>query len=211
MSSISATAAITCECGEQFESHVWSLVQGDQNEELRQALLCGELNLVFCPLCGKYFHHEMPVVYFDQSMDLLVFILPSSYKEKEKEWVKKMREDFELLRTKLLSELKITSAPVTVFGMEAMQEILREEISLRDESEVIAAIAAELELNIKPIIPIEARIHGVPLSLPYAGSACDRESLAEGVDLMLKEHDGLLRLKKLAEMLQGEGDLHFIL
>jgi len=211
MSSISSTASVTCACGEEFDAEVWSFVHGEKDEELCEALLGGELNLVFCPKCGTYFHYETPVVYFDRSRDLLVFILPLSYQEKKDEWAKKMREDFELLRSRLLGELKISSAPLTVFGMEAAQQLLRDEIALREESEVIAAIAVEMGMKCKAVPPSAARSHGLPLCLPYSGTACDAHSLLAGAESMLKEHEGLERLKTLVALLRGGEHLHCIL
>ena len=55
MKSIKNDGAACCpnNC-EPFEVEYWSLISADQNPDLKEAALGGELNLVQCPECGTY-------------------------------------------------------------------------------------------------------------------------------------------------------------
>ena len=73
MPSIHADVSAKCpSCGEEFDAQAWSFVRGDENDDLRLALMYGEFNLLRCEKCDAFFHHEMPVVYFDPAAELLI-------------------------------------------------------------------------------------------------------------------------------------------
>ena len=85
MRSLQNEAAAHCpnEC-DPFDVTYWSLVRADENPDLKAAILGGELNLVRCPECGTYFHHDGEIIYFDAPAELLVFVFsPKEYPSKE--------------------------------------------------------------------------------------------------------------------------------
>ena len=75
MKSIRNESAAHCPSGcEPFEVEYWSLIRADQNPDLKESILGGELNLVRCPECGTYFHHDEDLLYLDIPAELLVFV-----------------------------------------------------------------------------------------------------------------------------------------
>ena len=75
MKSIKNEAAAHCpnHC-EAFDVEYWSVISADKDPDLKTAALGGELNLVQCPECGSFFHHDGDLIYFDAPLELLVFV-----------------------------------------------------------------------------------------------------------------------------------------
>ncbi|MDD2773270.1 MAG: CpXC domain-containing protein [Elusimicrobiales bacterium] len=205
MPSIHADVCAKCpSCGEEFDAQAWSFVRGDENDDLRLALLYGEFNLLRCEKCSAFFHHEMPVVYFDPPTELLVFILPSSCEAERGKWTAKMNEDFKALEKGLFREMKIDSVPLVFFGAEAVRGLLEAEQDMNDESDVIAAVAGEAGFKLKKMRPSYAREHSLPLYIPFAGDNCDRESVLKAAGQMLEGRCELARLEALRKLLSDK-------
>ena len=83
------------------------MVSGDQDPDLKSAIMGGELNLVKCPECGTFFHHDGELIYFDAPAELLVFVFSEKDREREPELAKRMQEDYRLIKNTLLKQLKM--------------------------------------------------------------------------------------------------------
>ena len=57
--SILSNREIVCECGETFETNLWSAVSVSDNPELKEAIIAGEFNLVSCPKCHQMFYWDI--------------------------------------------------------------------------------------------------------------------------------------------------------
>ena len=99
MKSIKNQGAACCphHC-EPFDVEYWSLVSANQDPDLKAAALGGELNLVQCPTCGCFFHHDGNLIYFDAPAELLVFVFSQKDREKEPELLKRMQQDYEIIK-----------------------------------------------------------------------------------------------------------------
>lgn len=167
---------------EPFDVEYWSLVSADQDPDLKTAAAGGELNLVRCPECGTFFHHDGDLIYFDAPAELLVFVFSEKDREKEPELLARMQEDYGIIKNTLLKQLHMDYPPVSVFGLEALQAVLREEEKIGFESEAVAASAASLGLSVARLKPSYARQHHFPYYVPapaqghtannYAVAAC---------------------------------------
>jgi hypothetical protein len=167
MRSLQNEAAAHCPNGcEDFDVTYWSLVRGDENDDLKSAILGGELNLVRCPECGTYFHHDGEIIYFDAPTELLVFVFSPKDKERAKELTEKIEHDYQIIKNSLLKELHMDYPPLSIFGLEELQHLLHHEKQSTEESEVIAAAAATQGFEVARLKPSYARHHHFPLYVP---------------------------------------------
>ena len=172
MKSIKNEAAAQCpnHC-EPFDVEYWSFVCADQDPDLKTAILGGELNLVQCPECGTFFHHDGDLIYFDQPAQLLVFVFSEKDRQREPELLQRMNKDYELIKNTLFKQLNMDYPPISVFGLEALKQILEADETAFDESEAVAAAAAEKGFAVARLQPAYARAHHFPFYVPAPASA----------------------------------------
>lgn len=203
--SIKGTIQAECPGGcESFEAEVWTLVRGDRDSELKEILLSGELNLLFCPACGKPFYAQEPVVYFDPPAEILAFIFPLSYQKEEAKWRAKMKADCELLKQSQLKENPLSFDAQIFFGFEGLKNMLEGEIECGDETEIIEVMAGELGLKTVRVSPAYARSRGVPRVIPFSSGVLTRESAVEGIRKVFSVNDRLSRLGGFLKKLESD-------
>ncbi|MBR4592906.1 MAG: hypothetical protein IKO35_06835, partial [Elusimicrobiaceae bacterium] len=167
MKSIKNEAAANCpnHC-EPFEVEYWSLVSAAQDPDLKSAVLGGELNLVQCPQCGAFFHHDGDMIYFDAPAQLLIFVFAEKNRSQEKELLVRMQRDYEIIKETLAKQLHIDYPPVCVFGLDALKHLLQKEEENSFESEAVAAAAAAQGFGVVRLKPSYAREHHFPYYVP---------------------------------------------
>lgn len=151
---------------EPFETDYFCFIRADENPDLKDAILGGELHLARCPECGAFFHHEKELIYLDPSNELLVFMLPSESKAREAELRKRMQDDYRTVKDVLLKDLKLDYPPVCVFGLEELKLLLENEQRTALESEIVAAASAAEGFEIARLKPSYAREHHFPYYIP---------------------------------------------
>ncbi len=68
---------VTCEnCGEEFKGTIWTAIHAAADPELKQLLLGGELNILFCPKCSHTFFYEHFLLYQDPRIKLVAYVYP---------------------------------------------------------------------------------------------------------------------------------------
>ena len=162
-----ATAHCPNEC-EPFDVTYWSLVRADQDPDLKESILGGELNLVRCPECGTYFHHDGEIIYFDAPVELLVFVFSPKDKPREHELKDKIEHDYQIIKNSLLKDAHLNYPPLCVFGLEELQHLLHHEEEWTAESEVVAAASATQGFEVARLKPSYARANHFPLYVPAA-------------------------------------------
>ena len=167
MKSIKNESAAHCpnHC-EPFDVEYWSFICADKDPDLKTALLGGELNLVQCPECKTFFHHDGDLIYFDAPSELLVFVFSEKDRQREPELVARMHKDYDLIKTTLLKQLNMDYPPISVFGLEALKGVLQGEEEASYESEAVAAAAAAAGLRVVRLKPSYAREHHFPFYVP---------------------------------------------
>lgn len=151
---------------EPFDVTYWSLVRGDENDDLKAAILGGELNLVRCPECGTYFHYDGEIIYFDAPAELLTFVFSPKDKARAHELTEKIEHDYHIIKNTLLKELHLDYPPVSVFGLDELQHLLHHEEEYAAESEVVAAASATQGFEVARLKPSYARQHHFPFYVP---------------------------------------------
>lgn len=190
---------------EPFNAEVWSFIRGDQSPELRERVLWRECNLILCPNCNAPFVPAAPYIYFEPEAELLAFVFPESFRDREDFWRKKMHEDFVQMRDTLKGVLGKDVEPQLFFGPEGLAQLLEDEDYRGEEREVMEMIAGELGLSVYRISPRIARELGVPAALPLAGpkgAGATREALVRGLEKLLAANDRLTGCQKALERLR---------
>jgi hypothetical protein len=191
MKSIKGSGLAACPNGcESFEAEFWSLIRPDTDEDLKQALLGGELNLVCCPECRKFFYHDRNIIYFDPGAELLAFVAPNADKKDFGKIKEKMQKDFELLKANLTS-LNIFYKPFYLAGLEELKAMVDYEDRVTRESEVVAAIGSQKGYKTAVLKRSSARLQGWPFYIPVAGAHYAREAVFTAAKEVLKENPSL--------------------
>lgn len=171
---------------EPFDVEYWSLVRADEDPDLKEAALGGELNLVRCPECGAYFHHKGELIYFDAPSELLVFVFAKDSQKKQAELRKRMENDYQIIKNTLLKQLDMDYPPVLVFGLDELKELLHHIEELNAESEVIAAASALEGFSVVHLKPSYAREHHFPFYAPVLANATTANDYAVAASKVLK-------------------------
>ena len=171
---------------EPFDVEYWSLVRADEDPDLKQAALGGELNLLRCPECGTYFHHKGELIYFDAPAELLVFVFAKDSKEKQNELRQRMEQDYQIIKNTLLKQLDMNYPPVLVFGLDELKDLLHHTEEVTAESEVIAAASATEGFAVVRLKPSYAREHHFPFYVPVLAKATTANDYAVAASKVLK-------------------------
>ena len=190
---------------EDFEVDYWSLIRADQDPDLKTAALGGELNLVQCPECGTFFHHDGDLIYFDAPAELLVFVFSQKDHQKEPELVKRMQEDYKTIKNTLLKQLHMDYPPVSVFGLEALKTLLQEEELIAFESEAVAASSAAQGFGVVRLKPSYAREHHFPYYVPAPTGENNANSYAVVASKVLQAGLNSKLLRNFVDHLSQEG------
>lgn len=198
-----------CPKGCEVEVETWSFVRGDKDAYLRNALLAGELDLVLCPECGRLFRPESPMVYYDLSAELLVFVFPESCAKEEERWRKKMSEDLGVMRRSMGADLPIAVEPMLLFGLEPLRELLKSEDSLEDEVDVAREFCKGLGLKMRRVLRSHARVLGLPRLLPCRPEEKDtpmtQKAALAALDALLAADDALESYAKWRREIASKG------
>ena len=205
MRSVKLTETIDCPhgCG-PFEAERWSFINVSQDPQLKEAVLGGELNLLRCEQCHHFFYSEGDLIYLDEDAQLLIFVFARCSRAKQKELTAKMQRDYQLLKESLLQKIHLDFGPICVFGPEELKDVIEKEDQRNDESQVIAAAAAALGLQVARLVPQWARENNFPLYVP-AGADETAKSFAGSARKVLESGLKSPLLKHFAEKMKGDG------
>ena len=194
MKSIKGEGSVNCpHCEESFDAEFWTLIRGDEDLELKDSLIGGELNLVSCPSCGNFFYHERTIIYFDPTIELLAFVWGGKEEDFEKQ-KSQMQKDFELLKNNLTS-LNIDYQPFYLKSLAELKVMIEYEEFTRTQSEVIATLAAENKFKVVALKPSVARVSGFPFYAPIYKEEYTLENFTKAAAELLKQNSALNMLK----------------
>lgn len=186
---------------EEFKTDIWSFVRGDRDEDLRLALMARELNLLVCPGCEKPFFPDESYVYFDPPAEILAFVYPESYREKERYWRGKMAEDFAAFKAGLKDEKWAHLEPEIYFGADDLAGLLEADDYAGEEREVMEYFAKDLGLSVYRVSPRFARRNKVPPALPYSGGEPTRAGVIDGLKKIAQANDRLTAYSRYLDLL----------
>ena len=194
MKSIKGEGSVNCpHCEESFDAEFWTLIRGDVDQELKDSLIGGELNLVSCPSCGNFFYHERTIIYFDPTIELLAFVWGGREEDFENHKAQ-MKKDFELLKNNLTS-LNIDYQPFYLKSLAELKAMIEYEDFTRTQSEVIATLAAENNFKVIALKPSVARVSGFPFYAPIYKEEYTLNNFTKAATELLKQNSALNMLK----------------
>jgi hypothetical protein len=204
--SLSKLEEIRCPCGEVFEAELWTAISGSDDINLKEALMCGELNIVCCPACGEIFYAEHFILYHDIESEFLAFVYPLSFSENAAHWKKKMDEDFANAMEAMMDESKPAYRPMLLFGLDALVDAIRLDEEKSDESKILHYLARELDLKLIELIPSAARAGGLPVTLPSLESQKGnlRCRIIAGLHRLLESNDRLIHYQELLASIEKD-------
>jgi uncharacterized Zn-finger protein len=202
--SLKGTIKIECpHCGEQFEADVWTVVRGDKDFDLKEMIITGEFDLFMCPFCSTIFSHEETFVYFDREMEILAFVLPEKYANEKEKYLKKMNEDYCLVKDSFTRDRYFPLEPAVFFGMDKLMELLLKDTDIREETDVMEVLAKNFKLRIKKIHPEFARSNDLLFSIPCVADKWSRKTVLQALNKIHSENDALPRVKRLIKIVES--------
>jgi len=198
---------MTCEqCGEEFRGTVWTGVHVGVDPELKELLLGGELNMVMCPKCSHVAYHEHFLIYQEPTDELIAYVYPENQEEQRDELTQMMKKGFLEAQDVFPPDQRVSYEPIILFGLEALVEILHEEIDFIEQSDVAEAICKEKDIGYAKIRPSESRQRRVPRILPRTGTAKrpDRVSVIAGLKQLIAENSLLSAYVECLKMIEAD-------
>lgn len=190
---------------EPFDVEYWSLIRADQDPDLKIAAMGGELNLVRCPECGEFFHHDGDLIYFDAPSEVLVFVFSEKDRQREPELAKRMRDDYETIKHVLLKQMNMDYPPVSVFGLEELKLLLQADEKASYESEAVAAASAAQGFAVTRLKPSYAREHHFPFYVPTPTKNHSANEYAVASAKVLKSGLNSTLLRNFADRMSEDG------
>ena len=130
---------VTCEnCGEEFKGTVWTAIHAAQDPELKEMLLGGELNILFCPKCAHTFFYEHFLLYQEPRIKLVAYVYPLAEEARKKELEILMKRGFDEAQEAFDPKDRLPYGPTLFFGLESLKERVRQ-----DEDRLLAEEVAE--------------------------------------------------------------------
>jgi len=195
--SILSNREIVCECGETFETNLWSAVSVSDNPELKEAIIAGEFNLVSCPKCHQMFYWEHFFIYQDLANEFIAYVYPKSYQKQAAHYRNLMIKQFKEVASST-TEVLIDFEPVLYFGIEDLVATLKMEENINDEIQILKFVSKLLDLNTISIKPSAARNFCIMQTIPFVKNEKDKtKAIIFGLEKLLEYNNNLVEFEKL--------------
>lgn len=194
-------------CKEKGDFDIWSFVRAD-DENLKLALIAGDLNVVECVDCHEVFIPDSTVVFADSERDLVAFLFPASYEDERDRWEEKMSEDWEKMRP-TAEQMGILSEPLLFFGLEEFRDLLEKLDELEVETQIAQHLSKDIGLSLYEVEPAFARRQLLPRLLPLApgtGGKFTAKGALLGLHELLDANDRLEGYKRWEALLEKGGE-----
>jgi hypothetical protein len=205
--SLSTVEEIRCACGEVFEAEIYQSVSTTQNPELKEAILAGEFNLVPCPACRQVLYIEHFLLYHDASQELLAFVYPKDFEQRNEEIQVGIAKDFTQLQATLAPKEQFKYKPFFIYGLDQLCTLVRLEEEIGMEAEVVEALCPHLGLSCRWLHRDSARRKNLLPLLPLdpTTKVQDKDfklSLLMGLGKILECNDHLVHYKDLLRRIE---------
>ncbi|MBU0952472.1 MAG: CpXC domain-containing protein [Elusimicrobia bacterium] len=209
--SLTVFEEVKCPCGETFRTEVVSSINVQQNPEMRDLLLGGEINILKCPACGDFFYVEHFILYIDTPNELIAFVYPGENEKDRETYEMKMLEDFVTAQDALEPGQKINYTPVLIFGLDSLVDLLNYEDRRKDEVDVVKFVCKTNSIDQIKLKIAQAREVNLPEVLPSFGGLTNTEKISKeaviaGINKVLALSPGLKIYKEILKRIAGETD-----
>jgi hypothetical protein len=172
------------ECGDEFKGVIWTAVHAQQDPELKELLLGGELNILFCPKCSHTAYQDHFVLYQDPQAELIAYIYPPA-QERDAEFLQKtMMANFAEAQMVYPAKDRKDYDPVLVFGLESFVEMMEREELRAEQSQIAEAVCKEKGIPYFVLRPSEARRLKMMRVIP--GVRGDQAAVIDAIQALLK-------------------------
>jgi hypothetical protein len=198
---------INCEnCGHEFRGTIWTAVNAQEDPELKDLLLGGELNMVMCMECAHVQYQDHFVLYQDKKTEIVAYIYPEKQKEQESELAKITTEGFREAQAVFSESKRLDYQPLLVFGLTAFVRFLHDEIKLAEQSDVAEAVCRENKIPVTVLRPSVARRQKLPCVIPGDNDfgALDRKSVLGGLSTLLEKNPALTAYAALKKTIESD-------
>lgn len=201
MSYLAEQDVVCTNCKHPNTAEVWSSISVQEDPELRDILLGGELNLIECAACKKVFYAEQFLLYHDSANELMAFVYPYSYRDDKEAWEGKTKLDF--------SQSDFTYPAVTLFGLDELVHLVEGEEEAEIQGEIVKHLASENNMSVKLLRPSVARRYLAPRILPLKKEASSsREALLLALERIHELNDLLSVYTSFASYVRNTSSLN---
>lgn len=190
-------------CRERFDADFWTVVKGDSDPDTKELIISGEFDLLACPACSGMFSHEEPFFYMAPKAELLVFVMPETYRPEKEKWLAKMKADHAALSAAGFDGLLGGLQPEYLFGIGELAAKLARDRDMEEESEVLSCIAGENRFKTAKVAAKAARDKDLPFCLPYEGGTPSRAAALSAAKKIISINEFMPRLKNLLKALEA--------
>jgi hypothetical protein len=137
---------VECEqCGEKFKGVIWTAINAVQDPELKDLLVGGELNILFCPKCSYTFFYEHFLLYQDPRLKLVAYVYPPEQEDQRNDLEVLMQRGFEEAQAAFDAKDRLPYRPTLFFGLDELKERIKEGEEKLLEEEVAEARRRSLD------------------------------------------------------------------
>jgi len=198
--------SVKCACGHEFEVELLNSISVGENPELKDALLCGEINIVQCPSCKCIFYAEQFILYQEAQRELVAFVYPENFKKSALTLKENMRSTFQQAVGALEKESRVNYEPILIFGIDLLVDLVKSEDNIVDEIEILRYYATEIDVRLIDLSWAYARGNNIVPLLPIKGSKNELQkgSVVEGIKLLLDKNPNLENYRKTLEKIESD-------
>jgi hypothetical protein len=203
---------ITCEeCGEEFKGIVWTAIHAQQDPELKDLLLGGELNLLMCPKCSHVAFQDYFVLYQDPTSEIVAYIYPPAQEQDAEFLQKSMLANFAEAQAIYKPKERKDYSPLLVFGLESFVRMMEREELRNEQSDIAEAICKEHLIPFHKLRPSKARQLRIMQVIPSAqqNATYSRENILNGLELLLQQNPTLDYYKGLRDTIEKDPQWRF--
>lgn len=206
MSHLTSIETVCTFCRHPNDAEVWSAINVKTDPELKDILSGGELNMIECVSCKEIFYAEHFLLYHDPDFELMVFVYPHSYGSQKEKWELKTMADFAQTQAEAGPEQKLSYDPISLFGLNQLVFLVEDEEEMTIQSQIAELLAQENGFQVRRLKPSDARLHKLPLVLPYVDKAASsaREAVMDGLAALKALNDRLSVYKMFEERLSSD-------
>ena len=203
--------SVKCGCGHEFEVELLNSISVGENPELKDALLCGEINIVQCPSCKCIFYAEQFILYQEAQRELVAFVYPEGFKDNAQTLKENMRNTFAQAVGAIDDENKVTYEPILIFGIDLLVDLVKSEDNIVDETEILRYYATEIDVKLVEISWAYARGNNVVPLFPIKGSKNElqRSAVIDGIKVLLDKNPNLENYRKTLEKIEADSSWNF--
>jgi hypothetical protein len=181
-------------------------VNAQQDPELKDLLLGGELNMVMCMECARVQYQDHFVLYQDKEIELVAYVYPEKQKEQAEELTKITLQGFREAQDVFDASKRLDYEPELFFGLESLVRLLQADEEQHEQSDVAKAVCKEHQIPVAVLRPSFARKQKLLRAVPGGENmkALSRPAVLQGLSQLLKANPLLTLYAALQKKIEAD-------